>query len=232
MKKNNPRRRPFTKAPLAHPPARAGNADADEADNGFNVVSNTPADTVSEMSGSGKSTKWIGIYIAVLAVILAICSIGGGDASKTATRANIEASNTWSFYQAKTIRKTSLETTVDEFQLLLVTNSALPEAVRKTVEAKIATYQKNILRYETEPETGEGRRELAAKAKKLESERDFALAQDPYFDYSTALLQIAIVLASASIIAGGRTLVAVSGGLAVLGVLLMMNGFTLAFNPL
>ena len=49
--------------------------------------------------------KWVGVYIGVLAVLLAICSVGGANAAKDATRANIEATNTWAFYQAKNIRR-------------------------------------------------------------------------------------------------------------------------------
>jgi hypothetical protein len=53
------------------------------------------------------------------------------------------------------------------------------------------------------------------------------LRKDPYFDWSEALLQIAIVLASVHLIIGNMPLLAMSGGLGLLGVLLMLNGFTL-----
>ena len=56
------------------------------------------------------------------------------------------------------------------------------------------------------------------------------LRKDPYFDWSQALLQIAIVLASVHLIIGNMTLLGLSGGLAALGVLLMLNGFTLALK--
>ena len=61
--------------------------------------------------------KWVGVYIGVLAVLLAICNVGGANAAKDATRANIEASNTWAFYQAKTIRRTSYTLAADELEL-------------------------------------------------------------------------------------------------------------------
>jgi hypothetical protein len=54
-----------------------------------------------------------------------------------------------------------------------------------------------------------------------------ALRKDPYFDWSQALIQIAIVLASVHLIIGNFVLLGVSGGLAGLGILLMLNGFTL-----
>ena len=77
-----------------------------------------------------------------------------------------------------------------------------------------------------DPEDGTDR--LLAKAKALEVERDIALRKDPYFDWSQALLQIAIVLASVHLIIGNFLLLGLSGGLAGLGILLMLNGYTLA----
>ena len=81
-----------------------------------------------------------------------------------------------------------------------------------------------------DPEKGEGLDQLFDKGKALETERDVALRKDPYFDWSQALLQIAIVLASVHLIIGNLMLLGLSGGLAALGVLLMMNGYTLAMS--
>ena len=63
-------------------------------------------DAVMERMGSDSEArnKWVGVYIGILAVLLAVCGMGGGNAAKDATRANIEASNTWAFFQAKNIR--------------------------------------------------------------------------------------------------------------------------------
>ena len=57
-----------------------------------------------------------------------------------------------------------------------------------------------------------------------------ALRKDPYFDWSQALLQIAIVLASVYLIVGNVGLLGLSAGLGALGTLLMLNGFTLALR--
>ena len=95
------------------------------------------------------------------------------------------------------------------------------------MHAKLASYRATIARYESEPETSEGKKELLAKAKEHETRRDRALRQDPYFDYAQALLQIAIVLISVSIISELGWLVAAGGVLGVVGALLMANGFML-----
>jgi hypothetical protein len=60
-----------------------------------------------------------------------------------------------------------------------------------------------------------------------EKKRDHALAQDPYFDYAEALLQIAIVLISISIVAEQTWLSYIGGGLGLIGGLVMVNGYLL-----
>jgi nitroreductase len=169
--------------------------------------------------------KWVGVYIGVLAVLLAICGVGGANAAKDATRANIEASNTWAFYQAKTIRRTSYTLAADELDLMLATQPGLTGPARKSLEDKIKGHRAEADRLRKDPEDGTDR--LQAKARTLEVERDIALRKDPYFDWSQALIQIAIVLASVHLIIGNLLLLGMSGGLAGLGILLMLNGYTL-----
>ena len=125
------------------------------------------------------------------------------------------------------MRQTSYKLSAEALQLRLG-EPALPEAQRKQIEERIAAYDTEIARLESEPQRGEGKKELNAKARDLEAQRDTALKQDPYFDYAQAFLEIAIVLASASIVLRNRLLLAGSGFLGVLGTLLMLNGFTLA----
>jgi Domain of unknown function (DUF4337) len=176
------------------------------------------------------ANKWVGVYIGILAVVLAICNVGGANAAKDATRANIEAANTWAFFQAKNIRRTAVNMAADELQLQLLAQPSMPAEARKAFEAKIKEYKATADRLTTDPAKKEGLDELFAKGKALEVERDVALRKDPYFDWSQAFLQIAIVLASVHLIIGNPMLLALSRGMAGLGVLLMLNGFTLALT--
>jgi hypothetical protein len=170
--------------------------------------------------------KWTAVYIAVLAVLLAICSIGDDDASKTAVRSNIQAADTYAFFQAKNIRQTDYEIAVDQFEGQLL-DPNLTESARRFLTDKAAAYRSKIARYDSEPETGEGKKELLAKARALEAERDLALKRDPYFDFGQGLLQIAIVLASVSLILGGSFLLWVSAALGAVGTASMVNAFAL-----
>jgi hypothetical protein len=177
-------------------------------------------------SDSEARNKWVGVYIGILAVLLAVCGVGGENAAKDATRTNIEASNTWAFFQAKNIRRHNLRVTIDDLEIRL-TEPGLSPATREAITKKIAEYKGTVQRLTSEPDKQEGLDELLVKGKALEAERDVALRKDPYFDWSQALLQIAIVLASVHLIVGNMPLLAMSGGLAALGILLMLNGFTL-----
>jgi hypothetical protein len=174
--------------------------------------------------------RLIAIYIGVLAVILAIAGVGGGNATKDATARNIEASNTWAFFQAKNIRRHEIRLQISEFEVLLATQPALPQPARAMIDERIAKLKKDEARYTSEPETGEGVEELKLRARDLERQRDLAMRKDPYFDYGQALLQIAIVLASVAIITGGTALLGLSGVLAAGGLLSTLNGFLLLFG--
>lgn len=184
-------------------------------------------DSVAEL-GDRIQHKWVAIYIAALAVLLAICAIGADNAAKSATRANIEMANTYAFYQAKTLRQTAMTLAADELELSLASNPGLGDEARRATEGKIAAYRANAARYESEPDKREGKKELLERAAEWRAQLDTALAQDPYFDYAQAFLQIAIVLASASIIAGGPFLLGLSILIGGSGAALMANGFTLA----
>jgi len=173
--------------------------------------------------------RWIGVYIGILAVLLAVCSTGGSNASKDATLKNIEASNMWAFFQAKNVRRTSYQLAADDLELSLTANPAMPAEARTAIEGKVKSYRETVRRYTTDPEKKEGLDELFVRAKELEKERDIAMQKDPYFDYGEAFLQIAIVLASIALITGGSWLLVGSAFLGVLGTFLTFNGFTLMF---
>jgi hypothetical protein len=174
--------------------------------------------------------RLIAVYIGILAVLLAVCGVGGGNAMKDATARNIEASNTWAFFQAKNIRRHDLRLQIGEFEVQLAGDPQLPDAARKLIDEKIAKYRKDEARLTSEPETGEGLNELLVKGKSLEVQRDRAMLRDPFFDYGQALLQVAIVLASIAIITGGTSLLVLSGLMAALGIVSTLNGFFLFFG--
>jgi hypothetical protein len=187
----------------------------------------TVEEAVGDKDQKDDHNKWVGVYIGVLAVLLAICNVGGANATKEATHANIAAANTWAFFQAKNIRRNSIGLAADDLELMLAAQPAMPADAKKKFDEKIKSYRAQYQALTTDPAKQEGLDELFVKGKLLEMERDVALRKDPYFDWGQALLQIAIVLASVHLIVGNLSLLGLSGGLGALGVLLMINGFAL-----
>jgi Domain of unknown function (DUF4337) len=167
------------------------------------------------------------IAIAVFAMLLAITSLGGQNATKEALNSNILASNDFNFFQAKNMRQTAYILAADELELAWSSDPQLSDDAKAALRRKVEDYRRTIARYESEPETGEGKKELMARARENEHKRDRALKQDPYFDYAEALLQIAIVLISVAIVAEQVWLSFIGGGLGLIGALLMLNGYLL-----
>lgn len=167
------------------------------------------------------------VAIAVFAMLLAITGLGASNANKELLNNNILAANYFNFYQAKNMRQTSFVLAADEMELAWLNDASVSESAKAAIMAKSDAYRQTAARYESEPDTNEGKKELLQRARNHELARDHALKQDPYFDYAEALLQIAIVLISVSIVAEQIWLSYLGGGIGLIGTLLMLNGFTL-----
>lgn len=170
----------------------------------------------------------IAIYIAVLAVFLAIASVSGDNVAKDAANANIDATNLWAFFQAKNLRRTHYMVAAEQLELRLAERPA-PES-RAIIQKQLADYRARIAKYTSDKERMEGLDELFVRAKALEAKRDGLLQRDPYFDYAQAMIQIAIVLASVAIIAGGTLPITLSVVIAITGLLLLANGYTMSVD--
>ena len=180
-------------------------------------------------SAEGDATfrKYAAIYLGIVAMLLAITSLGGSNATKVMLNSNIQASDIYGYYQSKYIRQTVYQTTAEELEAQLLAQPDMPEAAKSKFEETIKRYRSRAERYESDPSTGEGKKELLAKAKEWEAKRNHAAERDPNFDFAEALFQIAIVIGSVSIVAASRSLIKLSGGLAVVASLLMLNGYFL-----
>jgi hypothetical protein len=175
----------------------------------------------------GASNKQIALLISVVALFLAFAETLGKSAQTEAISHNVASNDLWAFYQAKTIRMTTLQTAAEAMQadVPLITDPA----VRAAKEKQIAEWRKTANRYESDPEKKEGRKELMERAKETEHERDLSLARYHHYEIASAAFQIAIVLASASVITAMMLLTWISGGVAVVGLVFLGIGL---FAPL
>jgi len=157
-----------------------------------------------------------GMVIVVMALFLAGNTYLANGFSGTAQTNLLQASNTYGFYQSKSIKQTLAE-------------GQLEEAKKGTDKARIEKLEAKIARYESEPATGEGKKELLAKARALEDAREAARAHGPWLTFSGMLFQLAIVLLSASILAVNNKMYKASLGVGALAALLMAQGYWLWF---
>lgn len=161
--------------------------------------------------------KKVALLIAVLALFLSVSEMLGKSAQTAALNQQIEASNMWSFFQAKNMRRTSTEIASDQARLSL--SSITDPGQKATVEKQIAEWDAAAARYKSEPEAadgqGEGTAELSRRAAESEHERDLMLAKYHHYEFASAAFQIGIVLASALVLTGMGRRSFLAGGLLI-----------------
>ena len=173
--------------------------------------------------GENSINKRVALLIAVIALFLAFSETLGKSAQTAALSDNVEASNLWAFFQAKTIRITTLRTAADSRKVDLAfvgEGSTAKDTMSKQIDGWLST----AARYEDEANPPEGRKQLMARAKEAEAKRDTALAKYHHYEVASAAFQIGIVLASATVITGMIALSYLAAGLGVLGIIFMAIG--------
>jgi hypothetical protein len=192
-------------------------------DSVLNLITKQPKDPDAPKPTAGSRSEReaklkdkAGMVISVFALLLAVNSWYGGTLSSLTLNNTIKANNVWAFYQAKSIKQTLAEQSLDD------------AIYRKDVE-KIAKLEAKIARYESDPKTGEGKVELMAKAHELEAARDEAKKRSPWIGYASTLYQLSIVVLSASILAVSMSMFWGSFFVAGLGILLSAQGVFLFF---
>ena len=171
--------------------------------------------------GEGFNRK-IALVIAILALFLSFSETLGKGAQNEATNKNIEASDFFSFFQAKSIRMTQLNTAAEE--MTVAASGANDPATKDAMTKQIAAWKKTAARYDSEPSTNEGRKELVERAKESEVERDLSMAKYHHYELASAAFQVGIVLASAAVITGMVALAWFAGALGVVGAVLLALG--------
>lgn len=157
-----------------------------------------------------------GWVITVIAALLAVNTyIANGISSRVLTD-TMQINDTWSFYQAKSIKQTIAE-------------NARDDAVARRDTKKAEELTAKIDRYESDPVKNEGKRELTARARALEADRDEARQHSPWLTFAGSTLQLSIVLLSASILAVSMGMFYASIGVGLIGAVLMSQGIWLWF---
>ena len=155
-----------------------------------------------------------GLVIVIMALFMAITVYFSNMHSGASMKNMLKATDTYSFYQSKSIKQTIAEGQRDDY-------------LARGDKVKAAKLEAKIARYESDPATGEGKKELLAKAQAFEKARDEASKHSPWLTFASMAFQLAIVLLSASILAVNNNMYKVSEVVAVLGILLLSQGIWL-----
>ena len=179
------------------------------------------------------SSKRIAIFITVIGLFLAIAETMAKGAQTQSIASNVQSSNLWSFYQAKTIRQTTLKTASEQMEIDVAL--AKDPAVKELLQKRVAEWKADVARYQSEPKTnakhenvGEGRKELQERALEAEKKRDVYTNQYHSFEIGSAALQIAIVMASVYLLTHIIYLLWMAAGLVGVGLVFSAIGM---FSP-
>ncbi len=84
----------------------------------------------TEEGGDAGFRRWAAIYLGVVAMLLAISSLGGGKATKEMLAYNIRVSDTYAFAQAKYFRETAYDLAADQLEAEIAAQPAIPDAAK------------------------------------------------------------------------------------------------------
>lgn len=152
-----------------------------------------------------------GWTITVIAALLAVNTYVANSISGSVLTNTIKANDVWNFYQAKSIKQSIAE-------------GQMEDAISANNDKRASELKVKIDRYESDPKSGEGKKELMAKAIKLEEDRDVAKQRSPWFTFAGTAFQLGIVLLSASILAVSMPMFWGSVAVSSVGAFLMSQG--------
>ncbi len=179
---------------------------------------------LEELKGK-RFTKYVALVTAIFAVLLAITSLGGNNAVKEMMLSQQQSADQWAFYQSKAMREHLYRSQKMRLEAdLFDRSSTMKPAAKKKYEELLNTFREAEGRENTE------KKKIEVEAKRLEEERDRNMSKDPYFDHAEVLLQIAIVMASISILSSSRQVFAFAIACATAGTIFTLNGYLLIFR--
>ncbi|MFL5319738.1 MAG: DUF4337 domain-containing protein [Myxococcaceae bacterium] len=158
----------------------------------------------------------LSVVVAIAATFLGICNVKDGNIVQAITLGQTELVDTWSYFQAKSIKQALAESTAAQFQL-----SHEPEAA-----AKVKEWQDRAARYDKE------KADLQAKAEAITAQQKFLNARDDQFDLAEAFLSVSIALFGITALVRKKKLLVVGAIFATIGVVFAMAAFAgLSIHP-
>jgi Domain of unknown function (DUF4337) len=168
------------------------------------------------------------LIISIFAAIYSFDAFIGNTLNSRILNETIHLNDTYSFYQAKSIKQSLYQMAADDVEMVLE-DKTINVTAREQLNQRLAKYNAAIARYESDPASGEGKRELLASAKKIEADRDRAKKQAPWIGIAGSVMQISIVLLTASILSTGMLMFWAGLAAQAVALALMAQGLFLFF---
>jgi DNA repair exonuclease SbcCD ATPase subunit len=171
-----------------------------------------------------KKESWLN-YLALTTVVFAVCAtlstLKGGGYGTLSVMSQAQASDQWSYYQAKSIKGYVYELQKEKFEMDIKTMKGMSRSLAADYEKRIASYKEKIERYEKEKE------EIKKKAEELEARREDARKHSGAFGMAAMFLQIAILLSSIAALMKKKYFWYLGMASGVFGLAYFFNGFFL-----
>ncbi|MGP8214733.1 MAG: DUF4337 domain-containing protein [Bacteroidia bacterium] len=169
-----------------------------------------------------EKSRWLN-YLSVSTILIALCATlstyMGGNHSSQSMQSQIQASDQWAFYQAKSIKEYLYEVQSDNMRTELIATQ--PGAAYDSIKRHIEQYSRNIAKYKTEKE------QISTEAKRLEAIRDDSQKHGNAFGLAVVFLEVSILLSSIAALIKNKPIWYLSMIPGIIGILYFINGFLL-----
>jgi hypothetical protein len=179
-------------------------------------LAETIGETVEHAERSGGLGSVIALLVALAATFVALTSVKDRNITLRMDQAQAKSVDTWNYYQAKSTKQNLAESTLDELVALRAASAA---AAGADLDKRIANYEKQVSRYESEK--GEVKDEAEGYEKRYESLNE----QHDLFDLCDAAMSVAIALLGVTALTRKKWLLAVAGVFLITGVFFGVAGF-------
>ena len=186
------------------------------------VMKDKNGKVLSRSEGEAVLKGLASITITIFAALLAITSWLGGQVSGRIMADNIELGDTWGFYQAKSIKQNMYQLNLDDLKVQIA-DPATDKSLIPALKARAENYQKYIDALESDPK-GDGKKEIMAKGRALEADRDNAKKCSPFFGMAGTIIQIAIIFSTTAILAVSMALWYSSIAVGIIGLIVLADG--------
>ncbi len=166
----------------------------------------------AEEGAHDPSLKPVSLTMAILAVFVAAVSLLGHRAHTEELLLQNKATDNWSYYQAKNIRRHTYELFLD---MVSISDYKNPQSVEPVKEK----YSREIKRYDQE------QKEIEEEARKLEKETALEGRKGDRFDLGEVFLEVALVITSITLLTRRRHFWGLGMVLGVVGLGLALTGF-------